>query len=73
MWIQMFNITSKNTNVKTSLQNDHENDTESSNRNTNGERPEIQHINQSVNQWQVEIDRLCVIGHNHWYTINSYK
>ena len=62
MWMQTFNITIKNTNGKTSLQFDQENNTESINRNMHGNGPEAQHINQSVNQHQVETGRLYDIA-----------
>ena len=60
----MFNITTKNTNVKASIQNDKENNTEVTNRNTQEDRSETQPMNQpcyqfkTVNQQQMEIDRL---------------
>ena len=67
MWIQMFNITTKIINAKTSPQIDQENNTKSRNRNMHVDRLETQHINQSVNQQQVEIDRLCDVADQGMY------
>ena len=67
LWTQTFNVTTKNINAKTSPQNDQQNNTEFSNRNINGDRPETQHINQPVNQQQVEIDRLCDVADQGMY------
>ena len=53
MWLQMFNIITKNTNTKTCPHIDQEDNTESSNRNMHGNRPETQHMKQSANnRWK---------------------
>ena len=67
MWVQMLNIAAKNANANTSLQNDQENNNESSNRNMHGDRPETQHINQPVNQQQVEIERIYDVADQAMY------
>ena len=48
LWTQTINIATKNTSKRRSHQNDEENNTEFSDRNMHGDRPETQHINQPV-------------------------
>ena len=68
----MFNSIAKDTSAKTSIQNGQENNTEVTDRNMQEGIPEIQPTNrllpvETVNQQQMEIDRLCDVADQGMY------
>ena len=72
LWVQMFNIISKETSAKASIQNGQENNIEVTDRNMQEGRPETQPTNQplpveTANQQQMEIDKLCDVADQGMY------